>query len=210
MAFFKKNACTRLRSPNRQWKLSTGTQANSSTLLRWRQALWRNVQILPTMRHILIGMSLFKQNSVTLAIRNHLIHFSDVSLQLHKANGKISCNMCELRAAQKIVLLPQQQIIVPVCTNSEIGTTAGNAETTSTLTRKKALLFTPAMVKLEQSYTNLRVTNPHKHIYMINPRAILANLTVLTPNQAKHMKPVATEHLSLLTQLPDDATAVIN
>ena len=38
---------------------------------------------------------------------------------------------------------------------------------------------------------------------------MLANFTVLTPNQSKHLKPVAPEHSSIISQHPDNAIAVI-
>ena len=160
------------------------------------------------MRTILIGMSIFKQYSVTLEIRKQVIHFPERPLQLR--NGKYNGNMCELRVAQKIVLPPNKQNTLARCIKPEIGTTTGTAEASKTITRRKTLLFTPGLIKLEKSCTQLQFTNPHDHTYTINAGAILANFTVLTPNQAKYNKPVAPQVLSLLTQHPDDATARIN
>ena len=111
--------------------------------------------ILPTMGNILIGLSFFKQYSVTLHIQNHQIHFPDLSLQLHKANGKNKCDKCELRAAQKIVVTLFQQGMLPACTNAEIEKTTGTTEATSTITMKEALLVTPVMVNLEKGFTIL-------------------------------------------------------
>ena len=68
----------------------------------------------------LMGMAIIKQYSVTLGILNHLLHFSDVSLQLSEATGKYNYDMCEFRAAEKIVLPPYLQVMVRVCSNSEI------------------------------------------------------------------------------------------
>ena len=167
-------------------------------------------KLLPTMGNILIGMSTFKQNSVTLDFQNHVIQFPDVSLQHRKANGKYNCNMCELRTAQNVVLPPYQQIIVSVSTNVKSATITGTAAATPTITRNEALWATSTVVELENGYTNQQVTNPHDHIYTINAGGTPANLTVLSPNQAKHIKPFAPEHLSLLRHHPDDATALTN
>ena len=90
-------------------------------------------------------MSYFKQNSVTLDLRNLLIHFPDVSLQLRKANRNYNCDMLELRA----VLPPNQQVVVEVWTNAEMETTTGTAEAPPAITGEEALLVTP-MVKLEK------------------------------------------------------------
>ena len=51
-------------------------------------------------------------------------------------------------------------------------------ETTPTIIKKEALLITPAMVRLENDYTNLQKINPHDHNYTITSRAILTNFTV--------------------------------
>ena len=97
--------------------------------------------ILPTMRTILIGMSIFKQYSVTLEIRKQVIHFPERPLQLR--NGKYNGDMCELRVAQKIVLPPNKQNALARCTKPEIGTTTGTAEASKTITRKKRFYSPP-------------------------------------------------------------------
>ena len=76
--------------------------------------------------------------------------------------------------------------------------------------KQEAMVITPAMVKFEKDYTNIQVINPHDHLYTINASAILTNFSFLTPNKAKHVKPIAPEHLSVLTNHPDKATTLIN
>ena len=66
------------------------------------------------------------------------------------------------------------------------------------------------MFKLGKGYSNLQVVNHHDHVYNNNARAVLANFTALTLNQAEHVKPNAPDHLSLLNQHPDDGIKVIN
>ena len=151
--------------------------------------------ILPTCRIILTGTSFFKQRSKTLEIPNQLIHFPDKSLQLREANGKNNCDIFELRAAERTERPPYQETLNRVCTKAEIGTTTSTADATSTTNRKHALLVNPGVVKLEKDCTTLKVTNPNNQIF--------ANFTILTTNQAKRVKPVEAEHLSLLTQKPN-------
>ena len=66
------------------------------------------------------------------------------------------------------------------------------------------------MVQLEKGYATPHVNNPHDHIYKVNAGAILANFTVLTHHQTKHVKPKAPELFSILAQHPGDATALKN
>ena len=166
--------------------------------------------ILPTKGNILFGISFLNQPSVTLDIRNQLIYFPDVSLPLCKANGRYNCDIHELRATQKIVLLPYQQVMVPVGTTVESATTTGTVVATTTMNWKKAHLVTPPCSNLRRSTQICKSSTHHDHISTINAGAIPANFTVLKLNQAKHVQLVAPKRLSLLIWLPDDATAVIN
>ena len=165
--------------------------------------------ILPTMGNILFGISFLNQSLVTLDIRNHLIYFPDVPPQLCKANGRYNCDIHELPVTQKILLLPYQQVMVPVCTNVESATTTGTAVATTTINRKKAHLVTPPFSNLRRATPICKSPTHHDHISTINAGAIRANFTLLRLNPAKHVQLVAPERLSLLILLPDDATAVI-
>ena len=88
--------------------------------------------------------------------------------------------MSQVRAERRIVLLPHQQKMVPMCTNAELGLTTDRAEVEPTITKKEALFFTPAVVKREENLTSLQVINVNDRIYTINADAIFAKFTSLT------------------------------
>ena len=58
--------------------------------------------------------------------------------------------MCELRAAQKLVVPRFQQIMIPMWTNEEKSTSEGTVEATSSVTRKAAPIVIPTIVELEK------------------------------------------------------------
>ena len=127
--------------------------------------------ILPTMGNILIGMSFFKKYSVVLDTANHIVKFPDITLQLRNKKGKFTCSYLDLRAAQKIVIQPMQQIMVPVHADTGIDSAHGIVEEAPPFARKSELLVSPAIVELSDGKTAVQVTNPLDHVYTINYRS---------------------------------------
>ena len=64
------------------------------------------------------------------------------------------------------------------------------------------------MVNLGKGFTTLQVINLHHHINAGAKNKV--RFTVLTHKQAKIVKPVAPDHLSLITGHSDEATAVVS
>ena len=85
--------------------------------------------IRPTMGNILVGMSFFKEYSVTLDLGNNVVKFPDITLQLKPERGRYKIQMIELRTIQKTVIQPDHQLNVPVLAESDLGTIHGTVET---------------------------------------------------------------------------------
>ena len=85
--------------------------------------------ILPTMGNILIGRSCFKKYTVTLDLANNVVNFPDIALQLKSERGRYKIKMIDLQTTQKTVIQPDQQLIVPVLAERDIGTTHPTPET---------------------------------------------------------------------------------
>ena len=65
-----------------------------------------------------MGMSFFRKYSVTLDLKNNLVHRPDLSLQFRPHHGKFSCGGFELKALQKVVVGPCEQ--VPTITANDL------------------------------------------------------------------------------------------
>ena len=167
--------------------------------MRYRKDCEEASMVLTTMGHILFGMTFLRKHRMTLDISKHLVHFRDISLQLKPSNENYKCKTCILRDAQKNVVSPFQQFILPMCTNEEMSSSQGTIEATPSVNQKAALLITPAIVKLENNTSVIQITNPNNHTYTISPGAVLANFTNLTPNPAKNFNPMPLEQLSLIS-----------
>ena len=166
--------------------------------------------ILPTMGNILIGMSFFKKYSVTLDLANNIVRFPEITLQLRPQNGKFKLQMLELRASQKTTIQPRQQVFIPVLSEKDIGQVTGTVEAFPAFERKTELLVSPSMSEINDQQTHVQITNYLDHSITILQNTTVAVFRILTPNQAKHVQPMTSEQLTLMTKFPDEATNVIN
>ena len=75
------------------------------------------------------------------------------------------------------------------------------------VTHKAALLVTAAIMKVETNKTVSQITNPNYHTYTIDPGAVLASFTVLTPNRAKKGQTRATGTTQFNQSIPGRSTS---
>ena len=96
--------------PSPDCKIQT---ANGNIMPIWKQFLLRfflaeknfdeTFLVLPSMDITLNGMSFFRKCSVTLDLKNNLVHFPDLSLQLKPHHGKLRCGSIEMKSLQFFV-----------------------------------------------------------------------------------------------------------
>ena len=126
--------------------------------------------ILPTMGNILIGMSFFKKNSVTLDLANNVVEVPYNTLQLKPELGRYKIQMMELRTTQKTVIQPDHQLIVPVLAERDLGTIQGTVETFPVFERKTQLLVSPALTQIADMKSHVQITNLTNHPITLNPK----------------------------------------
>ena len=162
---------------------------------------------------ILIGMSFIEKYSVNLDIKNHSVHFSNhmMSMQVRQqTNKKFKTGLIVLYSSSRTTIPPHHQVLIEVHSDADISRTNGTVEWTPAFTRKPCLLVSPAVVDLDDGKTIIQVTNPNEHVYTLEANTNLANFRIPTPQQAANITPMPVEQLKLITDRPDDATAVIN
>ena len=166
--------------------------------------------VLPTMGNILIGMSFFKKNSVTLDLANNIVKFPDITLQLRSVNGKFKNKLLELKTTQKTVIQPNQQVFVPVVIERDLGDITGTVEGLPAFERRSNLLVSPALNETQEGRTHVQITNPLDYQITINAGTPVASFKIMTPKQANNLQPMTNHQLNLISQYPDDAEAVLN
>ena len=169
----------------------------------------KTFMILPTMGNVLIGISFFKKYSVTLDLANNL-KFPDITLQLRSVNGKLKNKLLELKTTQKIVIQSNQQVFVPVVSERDLGDITGTVEGLPAFERRSHLLVSPALSETREGRAHVQITNPLDYQITINVGTAEASFKIMTPKQANNLQPMKNHQLNLITQYPDEVTAVLN
>ena len=166
--------------------------------------------VLPTMGNVLIGMSFFKKYSVILDLANNIGRFPDITLQLRPVNGKFKNKLLELKTTQKMVIQPNQQVFVPVVIERDLGNITGTVEGLPAFERRSHLLVSPALIETREGRTHVQITKPLDYQITINVGTAVASFKIMTPKQANNLQPMTSHQLNLITQYPEEATAILN
>ena len=78
------------------------------------------------MGHILIGMSFFRNNSVTLDLASNIVKFPDITLR--SVNMIFKYKLLELKTTMTTVIQPNQQVFVPVVIKRDLGDITGTVK----------------------------------------------------------------------------------
>ena len=109
-----------------------------------------------------------------------------------------------------MVIQPNQQVFVPVVIESDLGDITGTVEGLPAFERRSHLLVSPALSETREGCTHVQVSNPLDYQITINVGTAVASFKIITPKQAINLQPMTSHQLNLITQYPDEATAVLN
>ena len=88
--------------------------------------------------------------------------------------------------------------------------TTGTVTTLEKFTETASLLFSHSMSTIIDKRIAVRVTNTTESPYHIKKHTQIAEFSVVTPEQSKHIKPVDMAILSMIPQGDTDLTAYLN
>ena len=144
---------------------------------------------------------------------NNHVHFPNLSLQLKPHHGKFECGAFELKAFQKVLVGPFQQVMVRTIAATEIKTSFGITEATLEflLSPKNLTSLLPQQgtsSKMEEqpskSWTRIATHSPSAM------EQLLLISILLTPREASHVPPRSLKILTLVFSHPEEASSVIN
>ena len=133
-----------------------------------------------------------------------------MSLQLRPKHGKFKCGAVELKATQKVVVGPFQEVMVPMIAATELETSTFITAATPSFARIPHLNVTPALSQLHDGRTTIHVTKSYTHTFIISQGTIVIMFDIITPEQTSHVHPMSLEQLALVSTYPDEATNFIN
>ena len=159
----------------------------------------------------IIGLHFMRNNSVVIDTTHGLIHFPHLTMQVKTASS-------ETTTEPQPVIMDENLTIPPATTRTVTAfidhpsnwKTTGTVTTLEKFTETASLLISHSMSTIIDKRVAVRVTNTTESPYLIKKHTQIAEFSVVTPQQSKHIKPVDMAILSMIPQDDPDLTAYIN
>ena len=155
----------------------------------------------------IIGLMFLQRNHTVLDMRQGILNFPYFSMQLKTADHKYSNVLEPTLNPDDITIPPNDRTLVEI--KSQIyneNTVTGVLQPSDLLHEEGDITFCAAIVRLTNGNVNVHINNFTDQPYKLKKGLHIANFSVLTPEQMKHVKPidpVSTWHL--LNENEEDA-----
>ena len=147
----------------------------------------------------IIGLMFLQRNHTVLDMRQGILNFPYFSMQLKTADHKYSNVLEPILNPDDITIPPNDRTLIEI--KSQIyneNTVTGVLQPSDLLHEESDITFCAAIVTLTNGNVNVHINNFTDQPYKLKKRLHIANFSVLTPEQMKHVKPidpVSTWHL---------------
>ena len=158
-----------------------------------------------------IGLHFMRNNSVVIDTTHGLIHFPHLTMQVKTTSSETT------RKPQPVIT--DEALTIPPTTTKTITAfidhpskwnTTGTVTPLEKIMEKASLLISHSMSTIIDKRIAVRVTNTTESPYHIKKRTQIAEFSVVTPEQSKHIKPVDIAILSMIPRGDPDLTAYLN
>ena len=160
----------------------------------------------------IIGLMFLQRNHTVLDMRQGILNFPFFSMQLKTADHKYSNVMEPILNPEDITIPPNGRTIIPI--QSQIyaeNAVTGILQPSDLLNEENDITFCAAIVTLDEGTTRIHVNNFTDQPFKLKKGMHIANFSVMTPEQMKHVRPidpVSTWHL--LNENEEDAIHYIS
>ena len=159
----------------------------------------------------IIGLHFMRNNSVVIDTTHGLIHFPHLKMQVKTASS-------ETTTKPQPVITGESQTIPPTTTNTITAfidhpskwNTTGNVTPLENFTETASLLSSRSVSTIIDKRIAVRVTNTTESPHLIKKHTDIAEFSVVTPEQSKHIKPVDMAILRMIPQDDPDLIAYLN
>ena len=159
----------------------------------------------------IIGLHFMRNNSIVIDTTHGLIHFPHLTMQVKTASS-------ETTTKPQPVIMDADLTIPPATTKTVTAfidhpskwNTTGTVTPLEKFTETASLLISHSMSTIIEKRIAVRVTNTTESPYLIKKHTQIAEFSVVTPEQSKHIKPVDMAILSMIPQDDPDMTAYLN
>ena len=159
----------------------------------------------------IIGLHFMRNNTVVIDTTHGLIHFPHLTMQVKTASS-------ETTTKQQPIIMDTDLTIPPATTKTVTAfidhpskwNTTGTVTPLEKFTETASLLISHSMSTIIDKRIAVRLTNTTESPYLIKKHTQIAEFSVVTPEQSKHIKPVDMAILIMIPQDDPDMTAYLN
>ena len=152
-----------------------------------------------------------RNNSVVIDTTHGLIHFPHLTMQIETASSETATKPQPV-ITEKSLTIPSTTTKTSTAFNDHRSkrNTTGTVTPLDKFTETAGLLISHSMSTIIDKRIAVRVTNITESPYLIKKQTQIAEFSVVTPEQSKHIKPVDMAILSMIPQSDSDLTAYLN
>ena len=159
----------------------------------------------------IIGLHFMRNNSVVIDTTHGLIHFPHLTMQVKTASGEPTTKPQPVIMDEDLTIPPATTKTVTAFINHPSKwSTTGTVTPLEKFTETASLLISHSMSTIIDKRIAVRVTNRTETPYLIKKHTQIAEFSVVTAEQSKHIKPVDMAILSMIPQDDPDLTAYLN
>ena len=147
----------------------------------------------------IIGLMFLQRNHTVLDMRQGILNFPFFSMHLKTADHKYSNVMEPILNPEDVTIPPNDRTTIPIQSQiyAEIAVT-GILQPSELLNEENDIKFCAAITTLDEGTTSIHVNNFTDQPHKLKKGMHIANFSVITPEQMKHVRPqdpVSTWHL---------------
>ena len=159
----------------------------------------------------IIGLHFMRNNSVVIDTTHGLIHFPHLTMQVKTASSETTTKPQPVVTDEALTIPPTTTKTITAFINHPWKwNTTGTVTPLEKFTETASLLISHSMSTIIDKRIAVRVTNTTESPYLIKKHTQIAEFSVVTPEQSKHIKPVDMAILSMIPQGDPDLTAYLN
>ena len=159
----------------------------------------------------IIGLHFLRNNSVVIDTTHALINFPHLTMQVKTPSSQTTTKPQPVITDEALTIPPTTtKTITAFIDHPSKWNTTGTVTPLEKFTETASLLIPHSMLTINDKRTAVRVTNTTESPYHLKKHTQIAEFSVVTPEQSKHIKPVNMAILSMIPQGDHDLTAKLN
>ena len=157
------------------------------------------------------GLHFMRNKSVVIDTTNGLIQFPHLTMQVKTASSETTTKKQPVITDETLTIPPRTtKTITAFIDHPSKWSTTGTVRPLEKFTETANLLISYSMSTIIDKKTAVRVTNITESSYLIKKHTQIADFSVVTAEQSKHIKPLDMAILSMIPQDDPDLTAYLN